>query len=90
MEFEDKGVLKLPQLEKDLDDLKRNNYQIKIENNKKLEEDPVLQYLINYDLYDSDEKNNKEKIENFFPNIQEIENKSKIIHRNIKCDGCGM
>ena len=32
------------------------------------------------------------KIESYFPNIKEIEenNKDKIIHKNIRCDGCGM
>ena len=90
LEFTDKGVLKIPLLEKVLDDLKRKNYQIKKENIKKLEEDPSLQYLLNYDLYDFDEKKNRDKIENYFPNIQEIEDKNIIIHQNVICDGCKM
>ena len=90
LEFINKDVLKLPQLEKVLNDLKKKNNQIKSENLKKLDNDPSLQYLLNYDLYDTEEIKNREKIENYFPNIQEIEDKNKIIHKNFYCEECRM
>ena len=90
LEFINKDVLKLPQLEKVLNDLKKKNNQIKSENLKKLDNDPSLQYLLNYDLYDTEEIKNREKIENYFPNIQEIEDKNKIIHKNFHCEECRM
>ena len=90
LEFINKDVLKLPQLEEILNDLKKKNNKIKNENLKKLENDPSLQYLLNFDLYDTEEINNKKKIENYFPNIKEIEDKNKIIHKNFYCEGCKM
>ena len=91
-QFIDKGVLKLPELEKVLDDLRRKNYKLRIENLRKLDSNPTLQFLFSLDLYDFEEINNKEKIESYFPNIHEIEEneKSKVVHRNYSCDGCGM
>ena len=88
--FIEKGTLKLPELEKLLSDLKKQNYQIK-------KEDPLIDAFFTIcqsDLYDySNDLKNKEKIENFFPNVQEIEEKEDIIkgiHKHYNCDGCGM
>ena len=91
-EFVDKGILKLPILENVLDDLRRKNYQQKNQSLQKLDNNPLLRILMNFDLYDFDEINNQEKIESYFPNIHEIEinEKKKNIHKNFKCDGCGM
>ena len=58
-----------------------------------MDNNPFLRLLINFDLYDFDELDNKAKIESYFPNIHEIENienKNKIIHKKFRCDGCGM
>lgn len=44
-------------------------------------------------MYDLDEQKFKQKIENYFPNIRDVEEKdlrAKGIHRNYICDGCGM
>ena len=91
-QFVNKGILKLPQLEKVLDDLRRRNYQIRTKRLQELDKNPALQFLLGLDLIDFDEIENKRKIESYFPNIQEIEEnyKNKIIHKNINCDGCGM
>ena len=92
-EFINKGILKLPQLEKVLDDLRKKNYKIRTESLKKLDANPAMQFLLNLDLYDFDEINNQKKIESYFPNIHELEDKEdskKIIHKNFKCDGCGV
>ena len=91
-QFVNKGILKLPQLEKVLDDLRKRNYQIRTKRLQELDKNPALQFLLGLDLIDFDEIENKRKIESYFPNIQEIEEnyKNKIIHKNINCDGCGM
>ena len=91
-QFVNKGILKLPQLEKVLDDLRKKNYQIRTKRLQELDKNPALQFLLGLDLIDFDEIENKRKIESYFPNIQEIEEnyKNKIIHKNINCDGCGM
>ena len=91
-QFVDKGILKLPQLEKVLDELRKKNYQIRNKRLQELDDNPALQFLLGLDLIDFDEIENKNKIESYFPNIQEIEDnyKNKIVHKNISCDGCGM
>ena len=88
--FIDKGSLKLPELEKIVSDLKKENYKIR-------RDDPLLGSFFSFfksDLYDySNDIKNKEKIESFFPNIQEIEEREdriKGIHKGYTCDGCGM
>ena len=91
-EFINKGILKIPQLEKVLDELRKKNYQIRNKRLKELDDNPFLQIMLGLDLIDLDEIENKRKIESYFPNIKEIEDnyKNKIIHKNISCDGCGM
>ena len=90
--FINEGILKLPQLEEVLEKLKKENYQKKNKRIKILENYPYLQFLLGLDLIDFDELEKKEKIENYFPNIKEIEENytNKIVHKNIICDGCGM
>ena len=91
-QFVNKGILKLPQLEKVLEELRKKNYQIRTKRIQELDNNPSLQFLLGIDLIDFDELENKRKIESYFPNIQEIEEnyKNKIVHKNIICDGCGM
>ena len=91
-QFVEKGILKLPQLEKVLDDLRKKNYQIRTKRLQELDKNPALQFLLGLDLIDFEEIENKRKIESYFPNIQEIEEnyKNKIVHKNFYCDGCGM
>ena len=88
--FINKGTLKLQELEEILDELKKKNYQIKSDNH-------LLETFFSFfksDLYDySKDIKNKEIIERYFPNIQEIEEKEdriKGIHTHYKCDGCGV
>ena len=91
-QFVNKGILKLPQLEKVLEELRKKNYQIRTKRIQELDNNPSLQFLLGIDLIDFDELENKRKIESYFPNIQEIEEnyKNKIVHKNVICDGCGM
>ena len=93
LEIIDKTIIKVPQLEKDLNDLRNMNAQIKVKNFEALSNNPSLQYLNNFDLYDLDSNNNNKNIENYFPNINELNNKSNInsiIHYNIFCNSCDM
>ena len=93
LEIIDKTIIKIPQLEKDLNDLRNMNSQIKKKNFEELSNNPSLQYLNNFDLYDLDFNNNKKNIENYFPNFNELNNKSNInskIHYNISCNSCDM
>ena len=91
-EFVNKGILKLPQLEKVLEELRKKNFQLRSRRFQELENNPALQFLLGVDLIDFDEIENKRKIESYFPNIKEIEDnyKNKIVHKNVICDGCGM
>jgi len=91
-EFINKGILKIPQLENVLKELRKKNYQIRNKRMKELDNNPTLQILLGLDLIDFEELENKRRIESYFPNIKEIEDnyKNKIIHKNISCDGCGM
>ena len=91
-EFVNKGILKLPQLENVLDELRKKNFRLRSRRFQELENNPALQFLLGIDLIDFDEIENKRKIESYFPNIKEIEDnyKDKIVHKNVICDGCGM
>ena len=92
LKFINKGIIKLPELERVLDDLKKKNFQIRAKRLEELDKNPALQFMLSLDLIDFDELENKRKIERYFPSIQEIEDnyKNKIIHKNVLCDGCGM
>ena len=93
LKFEEKGILKLPQLENVLKELKNKNYQIKTAMMAALDINPNGVLLPNQDyLMDKEEKEKKVMIESYFPGIHEMENnlKKKIIHQNIGCDGCQM
>ena len=97
LEINDKGIIKIPELEDALKELKKENYQRKkeimeiLDINQNINLDYILSSNLDYFL-DKDEKEKRKKIERYFPSIQEIENnmKNKIIHKNIICDGCGM
>ena len=93
-EFVDQGFLKISPLEDELKELKKNNYQIK-NFLSRVFDNPIMDIFLHIDsnLYDLDEKQFKEKIENYFPNIKDVgekEMREKGIHRNYTCDGCGM
>ena len=91
-QFVNRGILKLPKLEKILEELRKKNFQLRNRRMNELEDKPALQFQLALDLIDFEELENSRKIESYFPNIKEIEenNKDKIIHKNIQCDGCGM
>ena len=87
----DQTILKIPQMEKDLKELRNQNTQIKKKNFEVLYNNPSLQFANNIDLYDFDL--NKKNIQNYFPNIHELDKKvdSNIkIHYNIICEKCRM
>ena len=94
--FIEKGSLKLPELENELIELRKKNYQKKNMALKLFGNNPLFNIIFNIsnsNLYDLDEKKFKQKIENYFPNIKDVEEKeirAKGIHKRYICDGCGM
>ena len=86
-EFINQGILKVPKLEMILKELRKRNRQMKKEIFQKIEDN-----ISNMFLDDINDIENKDKIENFFPDIKEIETsyKNKIVHKNFKCEICGM
>ena len=96
MNFIDRGNLKIPELEEDLTELRKKNYQIKEKIRERFGNHPlgnILSHIFSKNRYNLDEKNFNKKIENYFPNIRDIgekEMREKGIHRNYICDGCGM
>ena len=91
LEIIDQTILKIPQMERDLNELRNQNAQIKKKNFEVLYNNPSLQFANNIDLYDFDL--NKKNIQNYFPNIHELDKKvdSNIkIHYNIICEKCRM
>ena len=60
-------------MERDLNELRNQNAQIKKQNFEVLYNNPSLQFINNIDLYDFEL--NKKNIQNYFPNIHELEKK---------------
>ena len=79
LEIIDKTIVKIPQLENDLNKLRNLNAQLKNKNFESLYNNPTLQFVNNIDLYDFDL--NKKTIESYFPNIHELDKK---VNSNIK------
>ena len=99
LEFVNRGVLKLPQLEKILENLRQKNNEARLKKLRDINSNIFSQYFLGMDLIksvinsiDFEDIENKEKIESYFPNIQMIEekNENKIIHKHIICEGCAM
>ena len=95
LKFENKVVLKIPELENVLNNLRKKNQQIKMKNLDLIGRNPFLQFVANFDLYDIEEIENQLKMENFFPNINResisgVEEIQKLIYDKIMCDDCKM
>ena len=98
-QFEDKGILKLPQLEKILDNLRKKNNEVRMKKLHDINTNVFSQFVLGLDMVksmidaiDLEEIEKKEKIESYFPNIQMIEESdgNKVTHKHIVCDGCAM
>ena len=96
LDIEDKGRIKIKELEDDLSNLQKENYIMKNSIHRLFGNNPLFNIILNNfdtNIYNLDEENFKQKIENYFPNIRDVEEKEireKGIHKNYICDGCGM
>ena len=91
LEFVNKGILKIPQLESILEKLKIQNTEKRNLQMRQINENPNSKLSVNSDFLINEDTENKNKIESFFPSIREIEEKSKnkIFKAGVVCKGCG-
>ena len=99
-QFEEKGILKLPQLENILEDLRTKNNKLRLKKMNDIENNNIFSLIFlgldivnsKYDSLKFKDLENKEMIESFFPNIQKIEeeNENKVSHSHTMCMGCAM
>ena len=95
LNFENKAVLRIPELEEVLNNLRKKNYEIKQKNLELIGNNPLYQFMANFDLYDFDEIKNQLKIDNYFPSITKDDNNEaneiqKLLFDRIICDDCKM
>ena len=90
LKFEDKGSLKLPKLEGILNHLRYNNESKKMFELIFAASNPYLMKKMIIDTFESidfEELRTIEKIKNYFPNIQEVENNFHNLMKQ-QCNGC--